>query len=148
ASPMAVQRIRLEIDASPAYEFVLTLAAATGGDLREAPEALVSAARSYAGGCDMVWAHLLTVAYDTVPPRDVPALLATVRAMHPRELRLRLLGYYVRYFRRATAPEDIAAAADGDAAAADRFKASSYPDDAAWQGALEALLPLDAWETR
>jgi DNA-binding transcriptional ArsR family regulator len=68
--------------------------------------------------------------------------------MHPRELRLRLLGYYVRYFRRATPPEVIAAAAGGDPAAAARFQETSYPDDAPWQAALAALLPMSPWETR
>src|SRR5207253_8847181 len=114
----------------------------------EAPRSLLEAARSFSGGCDMVWAHLLTVAYDTAPPRDVPALLAAVRGMHPRELRLRLLGYYVRYFRRATAPEVIAAAASGDQTSARIFLETSYPGDERWQAALRKLLPLDAWQTR
>jgi DNA-binding transcriptional ArsR family regulator len=143
---MATQRLRLEIDSSTAYEFVLSLAAATAGGDDSAE--LVAAVRGFAGGCDMVWAHLLSVAYETAPPRDPAALIRAVRAMHPRELRLRLLGYYVRYFRRATPPEVIAAAAAGDEGAAEQFKASSYPEDAHWQSALGALLPLDGWETR
>ena len=143
---MATQRLRLEIDASPAYEFVLSLAAATAG--QEDTSGLVAEVRGFAGGCDMVWAHLLSVAYETAPPRDPAALIRAVRAMHPRELRLRLLGYYVRYFRRATPPEVIAAAAAGDEMAAEQFRASSYPQDAQWQSALGALLPLDGWETR
>ncbi len=143
---MGTQRLRLEIDASPAYEFVLSLAAATAGG--DGPAELMDRVSAFAGGCDMVWAHLLTVAYETAPPRDPAALIGAVRAMHPRELRLRLLGYYVRYFRRATQPEVIAAAAAGDEAAARQFQASSYPEDAPWQAALRALLPLDGWETR
>jgi DNA-binding transcriptional ArsR family regulator len=139
---MATQRLRLEVDASPAYEFVLSLAAASI-DGRAA-----GAAAEFSGGCDMVWAHLLTLAYELPPPRDVAALVAAVAAAHPRELRLRLLGYYVRYFRRATPPAVIAAAVDGDPAAAVRFRETSYPDDAPWQRALGALLPLNAWETR
>jgi DNA-binding transcriptional ArsR family regulator len=145
---MAAQRLRLEIDASPAYEFVLTLAAATATGNAEAPPELVGEISRFAGGCDMVWAHLLTVAYDTRPPRDVAALIKQVQTMHPRELRLRLLGYYVRYFRRATPPDVIAAAADGDARARKQFIETSYPDDAPWQSALAALLPLTTWETR
>jgi DNA-binding transcriptional ArsR family regulator len=96
----------------------------------------------------MVWAHLLTVAYEMAPPRDPPTLIRAVRAMHPRELRLRLLGYYIHYFRRATPPEVIAAAAAGDELAAEEFRASSYPQDTIWQSALSALLALDGWETR
>jgi DNA-binding transcriptional ArsR family regulator len=145
---MAIQRLRLEIDASPAYEFVLTLAAATATGKAQAPRELVREVGRFAGGCDMVWAHLLSVAYDTRPPRDVAAVIKQVQTMHPRELRLRLLGYYVRYFRRATPPEVIAAAADGDAGARKQFIETSYPDDALWQSALSALLPLTAWETR
>lgn len=143
---MATQRLRLEIDASPAYEFVLSLAAGTAGG--DGPPELLAEVRAFAGGCDMVWAHLLTVAYETAPPRDPAALIRAVRAIHPRELRLRLLGYYVRYFRRATPPDVIAAAAVGGDLAAGQFQASSYPEDALWQAALRALLPLDGWETR
>jgi DNA-binding transcriptional ArsR family regulator len=145
---MAVQRLRLEIDASPAYEFVLSMAAATAGGVTQAPPELATEISRFAGGCDMVWAHLLTVAYDTAPPRDASNLIKQVQAMHPREVRLRLLGYYVRYFRRATPPDVIAAAADGDAAARKRFIQTSYPEDARWQSALAALMPLTAWETR
>src|ERR1700730_3792280 len=143
---MATQRLRLEIDASPAYEFVLSLAAATSGG--GGPTDLVAEVRAFAGGCDMVWAHLLTVAYETAPPRDPAALIKAVRATHPRELRLRLLGDYVRYFMRATPPEGMASAAAGDSTAAEQFRASSYPQDALWQSALAALLPLDGWDTR
>ena len=46
---MPVQRLRLEIDASPAYEFVLSLAAATAGGSVKAPRSLLDAARSFAG---------------------------------------------------------------------------------------------------
>jgi DNA-binding transcriptional ArsR family regulator len=145
---MAAQRLRLEIDASPAYEFVLSLAAATSVGNTHAPAELVEEVRSFAGGCDYVWAHLLSVAYDTSPPRDVSSLIKQAQAMHPRELKLRLIGFYVRYFRRATPPEIIAAAADGEPAAIRRLVATSYPDDAVWQSALAALLPLSAWETR
>lgn len=143
------QRLRLEIDASPAYEFILSLAAATAGTLKwAAPRALVRDVASWPAGCDMVWTHLLTVAYDTTPPRDPAAFLKTLQAMHPRELRLRLVGYYVRYFRRATPPEVIAEAVTGDRAAIRRFLATSYPDDELWQDALRKLLQGSAWDMR
>jgi DNA-binding transcriptional ArsR family regulator len=142
---VASQRLRLEIDASPAYEFVLSLAAASiAGD----GHGLGADAAAFSGGCDMVWVHLLPLAYALPPPRDPAAFIAAVAATHPRELRLRLLGFYVRYFRRATPPDVIAAAAGGDQAAADQFRETSYPDDPSWQAALAALLPLSPWETR
>ena len=143
------RRLRLEIDASPAYEFVLSLAAATGGTLKwAAPRGLVREAMAWSGGSDMVWTHLLTVAYDAPPPRDPASFIKTLSAIHPRELKLRLAGYYVRYFRRATAAEVIAAAVDGDSAAIREFMATSYPDDEAWQGALKRLLKGSAWDMR
>jgi DNA-binding transcriptional ArsR family regulator len=145
---MAPQRLRLEIDASPAYEFLLSIAAATSAGNRDVPAELVNEAGTFAGGCDYIWAHLLTVAYDTSPPRDVSSFIKQLQAMHPRELKLRLVGYYVRYFRRSTPAEVIAAAVDGDSAAIKKFVATSYPDDPLWQSALGSLLPLSAWETR
>ena len=145
---MPAQRLRLEIDASPAYEFLLSIAAATSAGNPHAPAELVKEVTSFAGGCDYVWAHLLSAAYDTSPPRDVSSFIKQVQTLHPRELKLRLLGYYVRYFRRATPAEVIAAAVDGEAAAIRQFVGTSYPDDAVWQSALAALLPLSAWETR
>jgi DNA-binding transcriptional ArsR family regulator len=145
---VATQRLRLEIDASPAYEFVLSIAAATSAGNPDAPDELVGEASTFAGGCDYVWAHLLSVAYDTSPPRDVTSFIKHLQTMHPRELKLRLVGYYVRYFRRATPADVIASAVDGEDAAIRRFIATSYPDDQSWQSALSALLPLTAWETR
>ena len=78
---MAVQRLRLEIDASPAYEFVLSIAAATSAGNPSAPAELVTEVSSIAGGCDYVWAHLLSVAYDTAPPRDVSSLIKQVAGL-------------------------------------------------------------------
>lgn len=143
------QRLRLEIDASPAYEFILSLAAATAGTLKwPAPRSLVRGVKAWPAGCDMVWTHLLTVAYDATPPRDTSSFLKTLQAMHPRELRLRLVGYYVRYFRRATEPEVMAEAVTGDRGAIRKFVATSYPDDEPWQRALKVLLEGSAWDMR
>ena len=140
-------RLRLDIEAAPSYEFALSLAAAAEGGGWQTGIGLAERVAGFAPS-EMVWAHLLTVAYDTPPPRDVDSLIKAVRHMHPSELRLRLLGYYVRYFRRATPPEVIAAAARGDRRSARIFLETSYPGDERWQAALRKLLPLDAWQTR
>lgn len=146
---MPQQRLRLEIDASTAYEFVLSLGSAAAGTLKwQVPHGLVREVAAWSAGSDIVWTHLLTVAYDSPPPRDPASFLKTLQAMHPRELRLRLAGYYVRYFRRATPPEVMAAAVNGDRAAIREFLATSYPDDELWQGALERLLKGSAWDMR
>lgn len=155
--------LTVAIEAAPAYEFILTLCAATdvegqaGYEIGRAWFDAVRAdagpdvwhdAASLCGGSDKVWAHLLSLAYEAPTPRDVPALLTHLDAVDALELRLRLLGYYVRYLRRATPPEVIAAAAMGDPAARRRFQRTSYAADAAWQAALRELLPLDATTTK
>ncbi len=157
------ERLSIEIDPSPAYEFILTLCVYSdpaGIETYEVGKAwfksiraqaspdLLAAVERFSGGSDLVWAHALSLVYESPAPRDVPAFLAHLQTVDPLEVRLRLLGYHVRYFRRATSPEIIAAAAAGNVEAQRHFMSTSYPDDAAWQTALRRLLPLDADITR
>ena len=154
--------LTLQVDACPAYEFVLSLA--VWSDEHEhatyevetswfdtiraqAPQDLLGAIEAFSQHCGMIWAHLMSLAYECPAPRDVPTFLAYLKTLDPMEVRLRLLGYYVRYFRRATPPEVIAAAAAGDRQAQQQFLQTSYPDDATWQAALIALFPLAPDET-
>jgi ArsR family transcriptional regulator, cadmium/lead-responsive transcriptional repressor len=152
----------VEVLASPAIELIMTLAAFTDractgyavGDrwfaavARDAGPELVRQVRRFSGGSDMVWAHLVSLAYDSPPPREVREFVQCVAKTNALELKLRLVGHYVRFFRRATPPGVIAAAAAGDAAARRQFLATSYPNSTAWQAALRHLLPLDAAEVR
>jgi DNA-binding transcriptional ArsR family regulator len=152
----------LQVDVCPAYEFVLSLAVWSDENGRDTYELepgwfdairtqaspdLLRAIEAFAHHCDMIWTHLVSLAYECPAPRDVPTFLSYLKTLDPMEVRLRLLGYYVRYFRRATPPEVIAAAAAGNHEAQQRFLQTSYPDDAAWQAALTALLPLTPAET-
>ena len=123
--------VRLDIRAGEASELVLAVAR----DARATP--LPS---------EMAWTHLLTPALEE--PLTVPGLLKRIRAMHGRELRLLLAGYHVRWFRRATPAETIAAAVDRNLRAMAEFLDTSYPWDAAWRATLHALLPLSESETR
>jgi len=152
----------LQVDACPAYEFVLSLAVwsdvnghttyevETGwfdAIRTQVSQDLLGAIEAFSQNCDILWAHLISLAYECPAPRDVPTFLAYLKTLDPMEVRLRLLGYYVRYYRRATPPEVIAAAAAGDHEAQRRLLQTSYSDDAAWQGALMYLLPLTPAET-
>ncbi|HEU5369172.1 MAG TPA: metalloregulator ArsR/SmtB family transcription factor [Ktedonobacterales bacterium] len=152
----------LQVDACPAYEFVLSLAVWSDQDEHatyeveagwfdviraQASPDLLKDIEEFSHHCDMIWAHLISLAYECPAPRDVPTFLAYLKTCDPMEVRLRLLGYYVRYCRRATPPEVMAAAAAGDREAQRRFLQTSYPDDAAWQAALMALFPLTPAET-
>jgi hypothetical protein len=152
----------IEVLASPAAELLMTAAVVTDqarSDYavgrswfatveRDAGAELYGRLIRCSGGSDMVWAHLLSVVHESPPPRDVPAFLQQLATTDARELKLRLVGHYVRFFRRATPPEVIAAAADGDADAQRHFLATSYPTATAWQAALRHLLPLDATALR
>ncbi len=154
--------LTLQVDTCPAYEFVLSLAVWSDVDRHatyeiekswfdairaQASPDLLEAIEAFSQHCDIIWTHLVSLAYECPAPRDVPVFLAYLKTLDPMEIRLRLLGYYVRYFRRATPPEVIASAAAGDYEAQRRFLQTSYPGDAVWQAALTALLPLTPAET-
>lgn len=95
-----------------------------------------------------MWAHLLSVAYEAPLPRDVASLRTFVDRMPALELQRRLVGYYVRWFRRATSPDVMEAAVRGDRAAAKAFLRSSYPEDRRWQEALLARLEAGAAQAK
>jgi len=157
------QTLSVHIDACPTYEFLLSLC--TWSDVPEhttyevgqhwfqaireqAAPNLLRAIEEFCQQNDWVWAHLLSVAYDDPTLHDVPSFIARLATTDALEVRLRLLGYYLRYFRRATPPEVIRAAATGDLDAQQQFLHTSYPDNASWQALLHHLLPLDPEETR
>jgi DNA-binding transcriptional ArsR family regulator len=145
----------LGIDCAPAYELLLSLAAASNPDayapaaswLAAAPPDLLADIQRFTGGSDKLFPHLLPFAYQSPPPRDVPTFLAHLRAIDPTDALLHLLGYHLRYFRRASPPEVIRQAALGDRNAQRRLQLTSYPDDAPWQAALHTLLANDARTT-
>lgn len=157
------QFLTVHIDACPTYEFLLSLC--TWNDVprqstyevgqhwfqairEQATPSLLSAIEGFSQQNDWVWAHLLSVAYDDPTLHDVPSFIDYLATMDALEVRLRLLGYYLRYFRRATPPEVIRAAATGDLDAQQQFLHTSYPDNASWQALLHHLLSLDPEETR
>jgi DNA-binding transcriptional ArsR family regulator len=154
--------LSLQIEVAPAYELLLTLAVMSdtpGHDTYELEPGWLKNARQAASpdllrqidalsGTERLWAHLLSLAYESPPPRDVPGFLAALADTSAAEIRLRLLGYYVRYLRRLTPPDVIAAAAAGDRSAQQELLRTSDPDDEGWQHALGAILPLNAEETK
>ncbi len=91
-----------------------------------------------------IWLHLLGVALEAAPPRDGSALVAAVRNAEPVELLRHVLGYHVPAWRAYVDGEVIAAAADGDAAAARALLARPryYAGEA--RSSLRGLLRLGA----
>lgn len=154
----------LEIEASPAHEFLMTLEIAEDKDkcepsheledywfetMREkATAALLNAIREmWADSCEGA-RHLVGLAYDCPPPRDVPSFLAHLEALDPFELRLHMFGYYQRKFRRNTPLDIILQAAEGDEEAQKQFLKTSFPENTGWQRALRYLFTQDPVETK
>ena len=148
----------VEIEASPAYEFLMTLFAFSEveehdtydvgtkwfDDVRKkASPDLLAILDPFVSHCDEIWKHMLGLAYDCPAPRDVPAFIALIEATDPVELRLHMLGYYVRHHHRAPSPEIILQAAQGDTEAQTKLLKTSYPEDAHWQATLRRVLSLE-----
>jgi DNA-binding transcriptional ArsR family regulator len=154
----------LEIEASPAHEFLVTLEIAEDKDkcghsheledqwfemMREkaTPELLNAIREVWADSCEGV-RQLVGLAYDCPPPRDVPGFLAHLEAVDPFELRLHMFGYYQRRFRRNTPLDIILQAAEGDEEAQEQFLKTSFPEDTGWQRTLRYLFTQDPIETK
>ena len=152
-SPAATLRARIE--SAPAYELVLSLAVAASDAetpqataVREAAgEALTARVRRFASS-DWMWAHLLSLAYEAPPPRDVPAFRAFLQGAPPLEIQRRLAGFYVRWFRRSTAVSVMEAAVRGDAAAIREFVARGSGEDPQWSRSLRTRLDAGASRTK
>jgi DNA-binding transcriptional ArsR family regulator len=159
--------LTVEVEASPAYEFLMSLCVFNDvcGDLhselaydigkswfddvraKTSPE-LLENIEQFSFHSHEVWEHVFGLAYNCPPPRDVPTFIAYLEDIDPLELRLYLLGYYVREHRRVTPPEIIYAAAQGDREAQKQFLKTSFPDDAEWQKTVRWLLALDMTATK
>jgi DNA-binding transcriptional ArsR family regulator len=86
----------------------------------------------------MGWAHAKAA------PPTAARLLEALAGADPRELLLAALGYHRQAMRMVTAPETIAAAADGDARAIREMRRTSYPGLRHWQVTLRHILGMDA----
>lgn len=157
------QPLVVDIEASTAYEFLMTLCAFSDVEgyatyevgkgwfeavCAKASPDLVETIEQFSFHSHELWEHLLDLAYDCPPPRDVSTFIAFIAATDPLELRLHLLGYYERHHRRATSPEIIFQAAQGDMEAQKKLIKTSFPDDANWQRTLRWILTLDPLATK
>ncbi len=157
------QPLIVEIEASPAYEFLMTLCAFSEvehhaeyevgkewfDDVRKkASPDLLALVEQFSFHSHEIWEHMLGLVYDCPAPRDVPTFTAHIEAIDPLELRLHMLGYYVRQHCRVTPPEIIFQAAQGDIEAQSKLLKTSFPDDAEWQRTLRWLLSLEQVATK
>ncbi len=157
------QPLIVEIEASPAYEFLMTLCAFSEvehhaeyevgkewfDDVRKkASPDLLALVEQFSFHSHEIWEHMLGLVYDCPAPRDVLTFIAHIEAIDPLELRLHMLGYYVRQHCRVTPPEIIFQAAQGDIEAQRKLLKTSFPDDAEWQRTLRWLLSLEQVATK
>lgn len=138
------------MDAASGYDLVLSMGAVAAGESsaearaleRSAPE-VARRIRAFAPS-DWMWAHLVTLVDESPAPRDAEALLAHLTVAPSREVLRRLLGYYVRWFRRMTAPEVIDRAVAGQADARRELLRTSQPEDPLWHASVAARLEAGA----
>jgi DNA-binding transcriptional ArsR family regulator len=145
------------VEPRPAYELLMSLMAVSDPLNRGASEMgdawferVVGAAGpelmhrigELSAGCEWVFGNVLGLAIETPEPRDAQAFMSHLRALDDRTLHLALVGWTLRPFRRATPPEVIEAAIEGDQSARERFLATSFPDDHRWPAALRSLLGM------
>ena len=135
--------LRASIEAGPAYELVLSMASPRLL-AKVAGPALITRLFAIGHGSDYFWAHLLSLALEAPAPRDGEAFLAHLEATDARDLRQRLAGFQVRWFRWLTPPQVMAEALRGDPSATAEFLSTSEPQDAAWQAALRDVLSSSA----
>ena len=137
--------LTVQAEAAGAYELLIELSALPA---ERAPAGTRAALEGVGDRSGEVWLHLLGLATEAPAPRDAAALLASLEAADPLEVRRQLLGADVPAWRRLIPPEAIEAAAAGDRAAQARLlDHPRYYGGAAGQ-ALAVLLPLGPEETR
>jgi DNA-binding transcriptional ArsR family regulator len=153
----------IEVDFGLAYEFLMSLIVFTGGKedfdhevgsewyenfrTKAGPD-LLATIKLFDSECNHFWKHLLGLAYDSEPPRDVPTFIAQVAATEPLELRLHLIGYYQRKFRRSMPLDVIVQAAEGDPEAQRQYLKTSFSEEGDWQELLHYLFTSDPEETK
>ena len=105
----------------------------------------LDAIERYSGGHEILFGYLLALAADTPAPHDASAFLATLERTSARDLRRLLLGHRLETYRGEISRETVAAAADGDDAAA----AQLLDGCTGWQrSAYEHVLSLDGEEAK
>src|SRR5713226_2058005 len=115
----------ISIDVRAAYEFITTLLVLNSIERYKGYEEVrewIDAAKAKATPVlltrlalfksKVIWLNFYGLAYDCPLPGDVPTFLDYLDNLDAREMRLRLLGYYHRDFRRRTPPEVIRRAAE------------------------------------
>lgn len=152
----------IEIDFGLAYEFLESLMLVNEEEHFEyeignewfdkvrtmAGTELLTSIQQFHVQCNHLWKHLFGLAYESEAPKDVETFLAHLETVEPLELRLHLIGYYRRSFRRTTPIDVILQAAEGDKEAQRQFLSTPFPNDEDWQNGLRHIFSLDLETTK
>jgi DNA-binding transcriptional ArsR family regulator len=152
------QPLRVTAEASPGYEFLLSLAAHLQPDLRSSPEqpppvrpssgkpsaAFAKAAAALGDHTGRAWLQLLPLVREPVLCHTVADLLERIEAIPPQRLRLILLGCFSECAARPDAAALVRAAAGGDTTA----QRTLYRDPDYMDGKGRQLAPLFALTDR
>ena len=154
--------LAVEIEVALAYEFLLSIIVFNEKKYSEyeldsewfetvrtkASKDLLKTFKFFQSDCNHIWKHLLGIAYDSEAPKDVPALLASIEAIDPLELRLHMIGYYRRSFRRSTPLDVILQAAEGDKEAQKQYIKMASREEGDWSSELHYIFSTDANEMK
>ena len=152
----------IEIDFGLAYEFLVSLMLVNEEEDFEyeignewfdkvrtmAGTELLASIKQFHVHCNHLWKHLFGLAYESAAPKDIETFLAHLETVEPLEIRLHLIGYYRRSFRRTTPIDIILQAAEGDPEAQRQFLNTPFPHDDDWQTGLRRIFSLDLETTK
>lgn len=137
--------VTVEVDTSPAYELLMSLATFSRREVADtfevgpawfertaaaASPTLLADIERFGVHTGKMWCHFLGLAYEA-EARDVATFLAHLETTGPLEIRLHMMGYYLEavHLHRDVPPELIRAAARGDAAAQQQYLDAACDDE-------------------
>lgn len=139
---------RIDVAAGTAFELLIALSRASAGDRNMLEPDLRDALGEVGDTAGESWLNLLGIPLDSGPPYDATRLGDAVGQMDPVDIRRHLLGGYAWSWRTLAGADTIEAAAEGDAAAADRLLAHERYYAGQAKASLSTLARLDPEQTR
>ncbi|MHB8646715.1 MAG: ArsR/SmtB family transcription factor [Thermomicrobiales bacterium] len=151
------------VEAAPAYELLLSFCAYRDTEAHKeiagpsdwsarlralAPPDLLEDVAAFDAGYEKIWVRLLSVAYASPTPKDVPALLAHIAALDPLELTRMLWVDSTPDHDRIANSDLYRRAMTGDRAAQAHVRDTLAPDDPEWHAALAIFLARGPAETK
>ena len=151
------------VEAAAAYELLLSVCARQDTEMRQeiagqtewsarlralaSPDLLAEVA-AFEAGYEKIWVRLLGLAYSSAPPKDVPALLAHLAALDPRDLTRMLWAEATPDHEQMATSEIFARAMTGDRAAQQQVHDMLAPDDSDWHAVLAVFLARGPEDTK